>query len=470
MEFNGLESSRPILPIAIIGAGFSGTLTAIHLSRRLPTTPVILFEESGEAGPGLAYQTAETGMCLNIPAGRMSAFADQPEHFLQYARRAYNEDTQAGDFLPRWVYGEYLTTILAEARAANPLLKVEKKRIIDVTGIDESGTARVVFKDQSTLAVEIVVLATGNQGSAFASSIWAPHTIPAKDPASLALVEDGQDVLIVGSGLTMVDTVLELVRRGKVGAIHAISRNALLPQPYAQASPVDEPDLDHLPDSNLRQSVKLFRQVIREHEAKGGDWRDIFAAIRSSTPSLWQELSQKDRKRFLRFLSPFWEIHRHQCSPGAHEKIAELIADGKLVLHRGTIVNVEHGGGKKRLGLAARNRDLPTRVLEADHIFDATGPARDIDIVRHPLIQNLLRRGFIKGDAHRLGVETAADYHAVGRGGKASKWLYVVGPMLRARFYEATAVHELRLHTAALAARVESAYRERFPDAFAEAV
>lgn len=470
MEFNGLEPSRLTLPMAIIGAGFSGTLTAIHLSRRLPTTPVILFEESGEAGPGLAYQTAETEMCLNIPAGRMSAFADQPEHFLQYARRAYGEETQASDFLPRWVYGEYLATTLAEVRAENPLLKVEKKRVIDVTGIDESGTARLTLKDQSTLAVEMVILAAGNQGSAFSSSIWAPHTIPAKDPASLALVENGQDVLIVGSGLTMVDTVLELVRRGKVGAIHAISRNALLPQPYAQASPVDEPDLDHLPDSNLRQSVKLFRQVIREHEAKGGNWRDIFAAIRSSTPSLWQELSQKDRNRFLRFLSPFWEVHRHQCSPGAHEKITELITSGKLVLHRGTIVNVEHAGHKKRLGLAARNRDLATRVLEADHIFDATGPARDMEMVQHPLIQNLLRRGFIKGDANRLGVETAADYHAVGRGGKASKWLYVVGPMLRARFYEATAVHELRLHTAALAARVESAYRERFPHEIAEVV
>ncbi len=470
MQFNGFDSSHPALPIAIIGGGFSGTLTAIHLSRRLPETPVILFEENGEAGPGLAYQTSDTGMCLNIPAGRMSAFPDHPDHFIQYARRAFSEDAKPGDFLPRRVYGEYLKSCLKDAQAANPLLRVDSRRIVDVTGIDEGGTARVVLKDQSSLDVAMVVLATGNQGSAFDSSIWASHTIPAKDPASIALVEKGQDVLIVGSGLTMIDTVLELERRGNVGTIHTISRNGLLPQPYVMASPVIEPDLDHLPDSNLRQSVRLFRQVIREHEAKGGNWRDIFAALRSSTPSLWQELSQKDRKRFLRLLSPFWEIHRHQCSPGVHEQITKLIGSGKLVMHRGTIVNVERGEGKKRLGLAARNRDTPTRLLEAAHIFDATGPARDLNTVRHPLIQNLLRRGFLKADENRLGAETAADYRAVGRGGQPSKWLYVVGPMLRARYFEATAVNELRLHSAAVAARVEAAYRDRFPQEFAEAV
>lgn len=462
METKGHDSIKAALPIVIVGGGFSGTLTAIHLSRRLPETPVILFEERGEAGPGLAYQTADSTSCLNIPAGKMSAFADQPEHFLQYARLTGGENIRPGDFLPRRVYGNYLKACLAEALANNPFLKVDHRRVIDVTGIDENGAARLVLKDQSTLDAAAVVLASGNQGSAFAASVWASHTLPAQDLASIEAVGDGQDVLIVGTGLTMVDTVLELVRRGKVGTIHAISRNALLPQPYAPAAPLNEPDLDHLPDSNLRQSLRLFRKAVREHEAKGGNWRDLFAAIRSSTPSLWQELSERDRTKFLRLVSPFWEIHRHQCSPENFEKITQLIASGKLVLHKGTIVSVERGENIKRLGLAARTRDAATRWIEAGHIFDASGPARDLNTIRHPLIQNLLRRGFLKPDAHRLGAETAADYHAIGRGGQPSKWLYIVGPMLRARYFEANAVHELRLHTAAVASRVEAAYRDRF--------
>ncbi|MEO5716278.1 MAG: FAD/NAD(P)-binding protein [Luteolibacter sp.] len=462
METKGNASSQTLLPIAVIGGGFSGTLTAIHLSRRLPETPVILFEESGEVGPGLAYQTSDPNSCLNIPAGKMSAFVDQPDHFLQYARRTFGDNIGSGDFLPRKIYGNYLQACLAETLANNPFVKVDNRRVVDVTGIDGQETARIVLKDQSTLDAASVVLASGNQGSAFAASIWASHTVPARDPASIDAVGGGEDVLIVGSGLTMIDAVLELDRRGKAGTIHAVSRNALLPKPYAPAAPLDEPDLDHLPDSNLRQSLRLFRKAIREHEAKGGNWRDLFAAIRSSTPSLWQELSEKDRAKFLRLVSPFWEIHRHQCSPENFEKITRLIDSGKLVLHKGTIVSVEHGENRKRLGLASRSRDAATRWIGAAHILDATGPARDLNTIRHPLIQNLLRRGFLKPDAHRLGADTAADYHAIGRGGQPSKWLYIVGPMLRARYFEATAVNELRLHAAAVAARVEASYRDRF--------
>ena len=449
-------STKPSnLPVAVIGGGFTGTLTAIHLSRRMWDTPIILFEENGNPGPGLAYGISDHNACLNIPAGKMSAFADRPEHFLEYARREYCAVAKAGDFLPRHVFGAYLRTCLAEAREANPLLRVDARRVVDVTGTN-GHAAELTLKDQSTLKAAKVVLATGNQGSAFTASIWAAHALAAQASDAAALVEDGQDVVIVGSGLTMIDIALELARQGKVGIIHAVSRNGLLPQAYALASPVVEPDLDELPDSNLRQSLRLFRQMIRAHEAKGGNWRDIFAALRPATPSLWQELSPRDRSRFLRFLSPFWEVHRHQCSPQQHAEIRELIAAGKLVIHKGTIVDIHKDERKKCLGLAARDRHAATRWLEADHIFDATGPARDIGTIKHPLIQNLLRRGFLKADTHRLGAETAADYHAIGRGGQASDWLYVVGPMLRARFFEATAVHELRLHAAAVAKRIAS--------------
>jgi len=453
--------SEQILPIVVIGGGFSGTLSAIHLSQRLTGVPIILLEETSEAGPGLAYQASDASAWLNVPAGKMSAFPDQPHHFLNYARIVLGEGVMEDDFLPRRIYGTYLKECLREAQAKNTLLRIDHRRAIDLTSLDSTGTARVTLKDHSVIDASLVVLATGNQGSAFSSSIWSSHTLPARDPNAIAKVQTGQSVLIVGSGLTMIDTVLDLDRRGDAKVIHAISRNGLLPQPYAHPSKLELPELDHLPDSNLRKSVRLFRQAVRRRIAEGGDWRDVFSAIRSSTPSLWQELSFKDRTKFLRLLSPFWEVHRHQCPPEIHEKIRHLIETGKLILHRGTIVTVERGEKGPRMGLAARNRDAATRWLEVDHIFDATGPARDIQAIRHPLIQNVLRRGFIKPDAHRLGAETSADYRAVGRDGKPSSWLFVIGPMLRARYYEATAVHELRLHAAALASRIEAELRTR---------
>jgi uncharacterized NAD(P)/FAD-binding protein YdhS len=446
------------LPIIIVGGGFSGTLTAIHLSRRLAHVPIFLFEEGREAGPGLAYQTAESVACLNIPAGKMSAFADLPDHFLDYARKVSGRNVRAGEFLPRSIYGSYLKDCLAKAIAENPLLKVDRRRVVDVTGIQENGAARVILRDLTGMDAAMVVLASGNQGSAFSSSIWAPQSISAHDSTALEKVGEGENVLIVGSGLTMMDTVLELDRAGRVGTIHAVSRHGLLPKPYAQADELKVPDLDHLPDSNLRRSLHLFRKAVREHEVKGGDWRDLFAALRSATPSLWQELSLRDRGRFLRFLSPFWEVHRHQCAPDAFDRVQKLIETGRLVLHQGTIVSVEKSTTGMRMGLGAKTREAATQWIEASHLFDATGPARDLNTVSHPLIKNLLRRGFLKPDEHLLGAETAADYRAVGRGGQPSNWLYIVGPMLRARYFEATAVHELRLHTSAVASRVEANY------------
>ena len=448
-----------VLPIAVVGGGFSGTLTAIHLSRRLADVPIILFEEGCEAGPGLAYQASDSGACLNIPAGKMSAFAELPDHFIDYARKATDESVRPGDFLPRSLYGKYLKDCLANAMAENPLLKVDRRRVVDVTGIEENGAARIILKDLTGLDVAMVVLASGNQGSAFSSSVWASQTVSAHDLTAIENVGEGESVMIVGSGLTMIDTVLGLVRSGRVGTIHAISRHGLLPKPYAPADELKAPDLDYLPDSNLRKSLYLFRKVIRDHQSNGGNWRDIFAAIRSATPSLWQELSPRDKGRFLRFLSPFWEVHRHQCAPDAFAAIQDLIETGRLVLHRGTIVSVDKQSNGKRVGLGAKSREAATEWIEAAHLFDASGPARDINTATHPLIRNLLRRGFLNPDAHRLGAETAVDYRALGRGGQPSNWLYIVGPMLRARYFEATAVHELRLHAAAVAARVEARYR-----------
>lgn len=446
--------SIPTTPIAVIGAGFSGTFTAIHLALRLPDRPVILFEESGEAGPGLAYRRDDAHAVLNLPARRMSAYQDEPDHFYNYARRTLGEDVTPDDFLPRRVYGDYIKHCLEEALQQCPNLRVDRRAVVDIQTNGASSVAVLTLKDNSALMCSRVVLATGNQGSAFSGSIWAQHTLPARLSSSFDKVKPGQTVLVIGTGLTMIDAVLELERQGNATEIHAISRNGLVPRPHQKASPVQPPELDELPDSDLRRSLRLFRKALARHEKDGGDWRDLFAALRPATPSLWQEMSPHDRKRFLKHISPFWEIHRHQCAPETFAAFQAMIDSGKLDLKRGTIVSVESKDGRLRLGLAPRNRAAVTRWLVADHIIDATGPARDITTVKHPLITNLLRRGFLLPDDHRLGAQIQADYRAVQRNGYPLEWLYVTGPMLRARYFEATAVPELRLHTAALAARL----------------
>jgi len=443
-------------PVAIIGAGFTGTLTAIHLALRLPDRPVILFEESPEAGPGLAYRQDDAHALLNVPARRMSAFPDEPDHFYNHVRRLLGDTVSPEDFLPRRVYGAYLKSCLEEALGRCPNLRVDHRSVVDLQAAHGGEGVVLTFRDHTTQDCSRVVLASGNQGSAFASSIWARHTLCARQAATYQKITPGSTVLVIGTGLTMIDAVLELERQGLAAEIHSISRNGLVPRSYHPITGKPVPDLSGLQGAPLRKAVRLFRRALAEHKKEGGDWRDLFAALRPTTPALWQALSLRDRQRFLRFISPFWEVHRHQCAPPAGEKFEKLVGLGKLRLSRGTIVSVEKDqeGGKLRLGLAARNRAAATRWLDADHIIDATGPARDIGTITHPLITNLLRRGFIVPDEHRLGTKIDGDYHAIQRGGDASKWLFVTGPMLRASFFEATAVPELRQHASFVAAKV----------------
>ena len=69
--------------IAIIGGGASGTLAAIQCLRRAASPlRIVLFEPGGRPGRGVAYSTERPEHLLNVPSGRMSAFADRPDDFL----------------------------------------------------------------------------------------------------------------------------------------------------------------------------------------------------------------------------------------------------------------------------------------------------------------------------------------------------------------------------------------------------
>ena len=107
--------------IAIIGAGFSGTVLAVNLLRRDHAQPtrIIIIEPRAELGRGVAYQSDWYPHLLNVPAERMSAESREP---LQFARFAQARDArhQADEFLPRRLYGEYLQQLLQSASQSAP--------------------------------------------------------------------------------------------------------------------------------------------------------------------------------------------------------------------------------------------------------------------------------------------------------------------------------------------------------------
>src|SRR3954454_13426333 len=145
--------------VAVVGAGASGTLTAIHLmASRAHDLTVTLHDASGEVGKGLAYATTDRRHLLNVRSRHMSAFPDIPSDLVEWARRTGREpDAQA--FLPRRDYAVYLRETLERLRDHRFTFRAE--RVVDVVPV--AGGFDLHASGGRVTRAATVVLAPGNQ-------------------------------------------------------------------------------------------------------------------------------------------------------------------------------------------------------------------------------------------------------------------------------------------------------------------
>lgn len=449
--------------IAIVGAGFCGTVTAINLLRSAPAEPLrLILIDRDQHGPGTAYADDSSYTCLlNVPAGRMSISSAEPLDFLRYAQQAMPHVT-ADDFLPRVLYGQYLEERLSMAEQAAPShVTFERVRgtVRSLQVWRPSHTFILGFEDGHERTATEVVLALGNP---------PPAQLPGTDPMreSSQLVENpwcdsaahsrDETVLMVGTGLTMADIAASTIQTGRGPArMHAISRHGLVP-PRQTAFRNSHAEFDAQPllraaAFSTRQLFRLVRQMARDTERRGGDWREAVTFVRTVAPGIWSRLPAAERNRFLRHVRPYWDIHRHRLPPSTRAAVDELRTAHRLIVHAGRIVRLEPEGNKVRVIWRPRGR-TDTAVLVVDRVINCTGPNYRCQASRDPLVQDLIANGLIQPDALGLGLHTAPNHALVNLfSGRATRGLYYIGPMLRADHWEATAVHELREHAEQLA-------------------
>lgn len=445
--------------IAIIGSGFCGTALAIQLLRTAKgPLRLSLINRSGRLARGLAYGTRSASHILNVPAERMSLFPDQPSDFLEFARKQMPE-AKPGDFLPRRFYGDYLQDRLGHAIAeAAPGVRFSSlcQQVLELT--DQGDHLRLILDDGQSLDSCKVVIATGNFAPATPGPLAALEQDPRylRDPwtpGALEAIPADASVLLLGTGLTMYDMALALQDQGHRGPLLALSRRALLPQ--AHRDNARHPDLPELPESFLRdmrltQRLGSLRALIRQAAQDGHDWRDVIAALRPVTPQLWQGLDDADRRRFLRHLQPYWDVHRHRAAPPVAQRISDLCASAQLRVQAGRVLAAQ--ATQEGIELDVRRRGTTATVAERfDFLINCTGPCTNLRTVDEPLLRGLLEQGMIRQDPQGLGLDTDAGFHLLDAHGTANPHLYLLSPMLRANHWEATAVPELRVHAARLA-------------------
>lgn len=446
--------------ISIIGSGFCGTALAIQLLRQANRPLHLrLINRSGQLARGLAYGTRSSSHILNVPAERMSLFEEQPADFLTFARH-YLPEAQPGDFLPRSLYGDYLQQRLQQAIGTSQALVHFDCLAAHVVDLQQSAEGMQLYLDDGqTITCDQVVIATGN----FPPATPAPLRGIADDPRYIAdpwregaldPIAAGARVLLLGSGLTMYDMALALRDKGHGGPLLAISRRAL--QPHGHRDNARHPQLPQLPATLLAGADKVstllmqVRAFVAKAQADGFDWRDAVAALRPITPALWHNLNDLERRRFLRHLQPYWEVHRHRAAPLISQRIESLRQDERLRVQAGRLLAADVTDEALQLHFQPRGASTTT-TLNVDHVINCTGPCNNLQHLHEPMLNALHTRGAIQQDVNRIGLQVDTNYRLLDCNGNAQLNLYLLSPMLRARYWESSAVPELRLHAQQLA-------------------
>ena len=448
--------------IVIVGAGFSGTAVAINLLRLSYWRPVriVLVERGTRMARGAAYADRSFSYLLNVPAGRMSMNSSDPLEFLKFAQQHIPDATE-DDFLPRALYGDYLESVLLSAELSSPSHVQLHKVRGEVCGIERTGGSanyRVELDDRTTFIADDVVLALGNPPPASLPGTQSLQDSPRyiADPWSApSSFKPNESVLVIGTGLTMADTVIAgNEAAGGEATFHAISRHGMVPptQTAFRHAGCDGNDGPLLRAASLstRKLFRAVRELTDDVQSRGGDWREAITRVRTLAPSLWQRLPAKERKRFLRHARPYWDVHRHRLPTQTLAKLNEMQRQGKLHVHAGRISSFEPVGEKTLVSWRARGGHA-TQTLLVDRVVNCTGadynPARSHD----PLMRSLLKNGTIASDALGLGLRTSTHGAVIDSRNRVANNLYYIGPMLRAEYWECTAAQELRVHAEQLA-------------------
>ncbi|MFD5636346.1 FAD/NAD(P)-binding protein [Streptomyces sp. NPDC127077] len=459
-----MRPARERHTLAIVGVGAAGTLTAVQLcetaTRRRTPLDLFLVDPAPEAGRGSAYATTDTRHRLNVPAGGMSCYPDDPGHFTRWLCRHGEPTVRAADFATRYRYGAYLADTLARAIVhAHGTVSVRRLRTraeACVPAPDRGLELRLA--DGGGLVADGVVLATGpaattsawapprlRSSGRFIGSPWAPGALdgPLAEPADHARTGASDDVLLVGTGLTAVDLALSLDRPGRT--VHALSRTGLLPQPHAldpapaMAAPegLDAPTLP-----TLRRAV--YRHIGRALRAHG-DWRPALDSLRPHTAHLWRSLTPEERDAFLRGESALWNTHRHRMAPTTAEALDRARTARRLRVHTGRITDaVPRPDGSELITLSDGRR------ITAGWMIDCTGPGpRPED----PLWASLFDTGAAVPGPLGLGVATR-EGRLLDTEGRAGLAVFTLGAPRRGELWETTAIPEIRVQAAELAERL----------------
>lgn len=437
--------------IVIIGAGASGTLTAIQFLSHLKVKSTIILIDKAERTffRGVAYSSQLEYEPLNVHTGKMSAWTHRPDDFYEWLIGNRDASIKRDSFVSRRWYGDYLEYTFCKQAELSKHITV-KKIVGEVVSIEKHTNTEdytLFLESGKKIAANAIFLATGNEapqsfftapqikmlGSAFHADPWGarPQHIHVDDT-----------VLVLGTGLTMVDTVLSLRERHHRGPIYCFSRNGYLPLPHAADSKLTA----QLPKKNISLKDCLFylRQQTAEAKVNQLPWQSVLDAFRPFTASVWKGFSVAEKAFYLKKLRTLWDIHRHRIPPKSDQLLQELFAKGQLKIVNGRFTDIQKADNHFDFYFNEKKTGK-SMMLSVHHIINCTGPSSDYHQCNNKLMHQMLLNGYSVQDELKLGIITGEQGEIINAQHLPLSGCYAVGPLRKACEWESTAIREIRM-------------------------
>lgn len=359
--------------------------------------------------------------------------------------------------MTREAYGSFIAdTLCRTIAAAGARVTFRHRRAMARSLVRRDDVWKVTLSDGSEVTGDLVALCFGHavphrpcrideavgSNPKFVFDPWARD--------AMAAIEPTDAVLVVGTGLTMADVAVSLLNGGHRGPITAVSRRGLLPRPQGVfANDVDLFQGQAVPTTALGL-LRLLRRRIRQDGPSLGGWHPLVDALRFELPQVWGGLTSREKKRVLRRLLPFWEVHRFRIAPQVADALELSMRTSALTIERAGLTGLARHDG--RFVATLRHSDGGTASRAFDAVVLCTGP--DKDLRGNSLIADLLDQGIARLDDLDLGLAVDRHSQVLDREGRAWPDLLAFGPMTRGCFGEMTGAPDIAAHLEAQADRL----------------
>ena len=447
-------------------------MTAFHIIR-LAKEPIELFivNDQQRISKGVAYAPYSKQHLLNVVAGKMSAFPDVPDHFLDWIMKReefINKDRSiiAISFLPRHFYGVYLEeiykTILDKKKTGATFFSTIESRVFDIELADDH--LNLKLGNGQTLVTDFCILAIGNhlpRNPAIKNNNFYKSEKYFRNPwyvNSVSAIDSAEPVVIIGNGLTMVDTVIGLVEQGWDNMIYSISPNGFNILPHTKNHVKYTGLTDELQeDVTLLDVVRLVNKHRKILSKQGILVEAVIDSLRPYTHKIWKKLSDNDRKKFMARLRHMWGVARHRIPAQLFDQLDKLINAGKLHIVAGKLLDVKIENDT--VIVEYFDKEKKTYFSQkAARVINCTGPETDISrLAEDNFLKKCLQKGILYQDELKLGIRTNTEtFRVMKKEGGCHNNLFTLGNNLKGELWESTAVNELRMQAKNLAERITS--------------